>query len=114
MTNLDLGVIGRRAVASVISPLGRHVWFGFPRLDAAAVATTRPGGRSPDTDDLDAAPGLFDHIPARRNHLDLQSEDIPATPGSPRDNVPQTCSCSGLVPAATCLSRSWEAGLCHA
>jgi GH15 family glucan-1,4-alpha-glucosidase len=34
MGNLDLSVIGNCSVASLITPKGQHVWFGFPSLDA--------------------------------------------------------------------------------
>jgi GH15 family glucan-1,4-alpha-glucosidase len=34
MSHLDLAPIGNCAIASLIDPRGRHVWFGFPRLDS--------------------------------------------------------------------------------
>ncbi len=48
-TGLDLAVIGNCTVASVISPVGRHVWFCFPRLDADPVFNALLGGIAPDT-----------------------------------------------------------------
>jgi GH15 family glucan-1,4-alpha-glucosidase len=46
---LDLAVIGNCTVASVITPVGRHVWFCFPRLDADPVFHALLGGVAPET-----------------------------------------------------------------
>ena len=53
MTGLDLGVIGNCTVASMISPLGRHVWFCFPRLDADPIFNALLGGKTPEAGYLD-------------------------------------------------------------
>lgn len=48
MSDLELAVIGNSAVASLISRNGRHVWFGFPRLDADPVFTALLDGDAPE------------------------------------------------------------------
>lgn len=55
MADLDLAVIGNCTVASIISPVGRHVWYCFPRLDADPVFNALLGGRVPETGYLDTA-----------------------------------------------------------
>ena len=37
MSNLDLGVIGNCAIASLVDRNGRHVWHGLGRLDGDPV-----------------------------------------------------------------------------
>jgi len=47
MSHLDLAPIGNCAVASLIDPRGRHVWFGFPRLDSDPVFNALVNGDDP-------------------------------------------------------------------
>jgi hypothetical protein len=49
MTGLDLAVIGNCTVASVISPVGRHVWFCFRKFDADPLFDALLGGTAPKT-----------------------------------------------------------------
>ena len=48
MTQLDLGVIGNGAVASLIDRNGRHQWFCFPRFDADPLFNALVNGVDPD------------------------------------------------------------------
>ena len=48
MSDLELGVIGNCAVASLISRKGRHVWFGYPRFDSDPVFSSLLGGENPE------------------------------------------------------------------
>jgi GH15 family glucan-1,4-alpha-glucosidase len=47
MKQMDLAVIGNCSVASIINPLGRHVWFCFPRLDSDPVFNALVNGDAP-------------------------------------------------------------------
>ncbi len=48
MADLDLAAVGNCSVAALISPLGRIVWFCFPRLDADPVFCALLGGAEPE------------------------------------------------------------------
>ncbi|HTC09810.1 MAG TPA: glycoside hydrolase family 15 protein [Acetobacteraceae bacterium] len=67
MAGLDLAVIGNCTVASLISPLGRHGWFCFPRLDADPVFNALLGGKTPQTGYLDTA--LHEQTGATQTYL---------------------------------------------
>jgi GH15 family glucan-1,4-alpha-glucosidase len=45
--DLDLAVVGNCAIASLVSKTGRHLWFGFPRLDADPAFCALLGGHDP-------------------------------------------------------------------
>ncbi len=47
MPDLDLAVVGNCTVASLIDRSGRHVWFGFPRLDGDPIFSALLGGNDP-------------------------------------------------------------------
>ncbi len=47
MSNLDLGVVGNCAIASLIDRFGRHVWHGLGRLDGDPVFNALLGGNEP-------------------------------------------------------------------
>jgi GH15 family glucan-1,4-alpha-glucosidase len=47
MSNLDLGVVGNCAIASLIDRNGRHVWHGLGRLDGDPVFNALLGGNDP-------------------------------------------------------------------
>ncbi len=47
MSHLDLAPIGNCAVASLVDQNGRHVWFGFPRLDGDPVFNALVNGDDP-------------------------------------------------------------------
>ncbi len=52
---LDLGVVGNCAVASLVARNGRHVWFGFPRIDSDPVFNALLGGATPERGFMDVA-----------------------------------------------------------
>lgn len=47
MKQMDLAVIGNCSVASIVNPVGRHVWFCFPRLDSDPVFNALLNGDAP-------------------------------------------------------------------
>lgn len=53
LEGLQLAAVGNCAVASLITPDARHVWFGFPRLDADPVFCALLGGIDPDRGFMD-------------------------------------------------------------
>jgi len=53
LKGLHLAAIGNCAVASLIAQDGRHVWFGFPRLDGDPVFCALVGGREPERGFMD-------------------------------------------------------------
>jgi GH15 family glucan-1,4-alpha-glucosidase len=68
MSHLDLAPIGNCAVASLVDPTGRHVWFGFPRLDSDPVFNALVNGDTPEAgfmdvllDDFESAQQTYVH-----------------------------------------------------
>lgn len=53
MKGLPLAVIGNCAVASLVTDDARHVWFGFPRLDADPVFCALLSGNEPERGFMD-------------------------------------------------------------
>lgn len=53
LEGLQLAAIGNCAVASLITREARHVWFGFPRLDADPVFSALLGGLDPEQGFMD-------------------------------------------------------------
>jgi GH15 family glucan-1,4-alpha-glucosidase len=53
MAQLDLAPVGNCAIAGLIDPNARHVWFCFPRLDGDPVFNALVGGNDPATGFMD-------------------------------------------------------------
>ena len=53
MKQMDMGVIGNCAVASLIDSQARHVWFCFPRLDGDPVFNALVNGTEPERGFMD-------------------------------------------------------------
>ncbi len=53
MSPLDLAVIGNCSIASIVNPVGRHVWFCFPRLDGDPLFSALVDGTDPDSGFMD-------------------------------------------------------------
>ena len=53
MAHLNLAPIGNCAVASLVDPQARHVWFCFPRLDGNPVFSALVNGSEPDSGFMD-------------------------------------------------------------
>lgn len=53
MPQLELAPIGNCAVASLVDPQARHVWFCFPRLDGEPVFNALVNGDTPETGFMD-------------------------------------------------------------
>lgn len=67
MKQLDLGVIGNCAVASLIDAEARHVWFCFPRLDGDPLFNALVNGTDPEAGFMDIV--LRDQKTARQSYL---------------------------------------------
>ncbi|MGE3871763.1 MAG: glycoside hydrolase family 15 protein [Parvibaculaceae bacterium] len=67
MKQLDLGVIGNCAVASLIDAQARHVWFCFPRLDGDPLFNALVNGDDPQDGFMDIV--LRDQKAARQSYL---------------------------------------------
>ena len=53
MKQMDLGVVGNCAVASLIDAEARHVWFCFPRLDGDPLFNALVNGTEPEAGFMD-------------------------------------------------------------
>ena len=67
MAQLDLAVIGNCAIASLIDPAGRHVWFCFPRLDSDPLFNALVHGDAPQAGFMDIA--VRDVAQTRQSYL---------------------------------------------
>lgn len=67
MKQMDLGVIGNCAVASLIDAEARHVWFCFPRLDGDPLFNALVNGAEPKAGFMDIV--LRDQKTARQSYL---------------------------------------------
>src|SRR5262245_39254742 len=67
MKQLDLGVIGNCAVASLVNVQARHVWFCFPRLDGDPLFNALVNGDDPQDGFMDVV--LRDQKSARQTYL---------------------------------------------
>lgn len=70
MSSLDLAAIGNCAIASLITPMGRHVWHCFPRLDGDPLFNALLGEEEPEA-------GFFDLV--LRNHASNEQRYLPNT-----------------------------------
>ncbi|HUZ62260.1 MAG TPA: glycoside hydrolase family 15 protein [Acetobacteraceae bacterium] len=68
MAPLDMAVIGNCTVAALITPLARHVWFCFPRLDADPLFNALLGGREPQRGFMDVV--LAGHAASRQRYIE--------------------------------------------
>ncbi|MGE3831833.1 MAG: glycoside hydrolase family 15 protein [Parvibaculaceae bacterium] len=67
MKQLDLGVIGNCAIASLIDRNARHVWFCYPRLDGDPIFNALVNGDTPERGFMDVV--LKDQTGAQQNYL---------------------------------------------
>ena len=75
MKQLDLGVIGNCAVASLIDAEARHVWFCFPRLDGDPLFNALVNGTEPEDGFMDIV--LRDQKAARQSYCLLYTSPSP-------------------------------------
>lgn len=67
MPTLDLAPVGNCSIASLIDRNGRHVWFGFPRLDGDPVFNALLGGDTPQAGYWDIE--LRDQVKAEQRYI---------------------------------------------
>ena len=67
MRQMDMGVIGNCAVASLIDAEARHVWFCFPRLDGDPLFNALVNGPDPESGFMDIV--LRDQKTTHQNYL---------------------------------------------
>lgn len=67
MKQMDMGVIGNCAVASLVDSKARHVWFCFPRLDGDPVFNALVNGTEPENGFMDVV--LRDQKTTRQKYL---------------------------------------------